>query len=144
MGVQIPAGEYVSKGDSVSLQTYADLSGEYDSKLEYSSGARSAIITVDEGQYIDSVWGDIYPIELTADLKPEDGVYMDGMYKVGFHMPAGTYKLTADAQSAYAEIFYDSYQIYRADEVGIAEPETTFTVKEGQYVRITGGEAVAQ
>ena len=143
-GVQIPPGEYVCKGDSVSLNTYVDLSREYESNLGYSSGTRSAIITVDEGQYIKAVWGDIYPIELTQDLKSKDGIYLDGMYKVGFHMPAGTYKLKADADTAYAEIFNDSYQISRADEVATAEPEATFTVTEGQYVRISGGEAVMQ
>lgn len=144
VGVQLPAGEYVCKGDYISLETFVDLTGEYDSNLGYSSGAKSAIITVDEGQYIKSVWGDIYPIELTEDLKSKDGVYLDGMYKVGFHMPAGTYKLKADANSAYAQIYNDSYQSRREDELAIAEPETTFTVKDGQYVRISGGEAVAQ
>lgn len=144
VGVQIPAGEYVCKGDSVSLETMVDLTGEYSSQLGYSSGIRSAIIRVDEGQYIKSVWGDIYPIELTQDLKPSDGIYLDGMYKVGLHMPAGTYKLKADADSAYAQIYNDSYQSSREDEIAVAEPETTFTVKEGQYVRISGGEAVAQ
>ena len=144
VGVQLPAGEYVCKGDFISLETFVDLTGEYDSQLGYSSGARSAIITVDEGQYIKSVWGDIYPIELTEDLKPKDGVYLDGMYKVGFHMPAGTYKLKADADSAYAQIYNDSYQSRREDELAIAEPEATFTVTDGQYVSISGGDAAAQ
>ncbi len=144
VGVQIPAGEYVAKGDGVSLETMSDLSGSYESKLGYTSSQRSAIIKVEEGQYIKSVWGDIYPIEKTADLKPANGIYEDGSYKVGFHMPEGTYVLKADAEAAYAQIYNDSYQTRREDELIIAEPETTFTVKDGQYVIIIGGEAVAK
>lgn len=143
VGVQIPAGEYVARGDSVSLTTYVGLSEE-DSSMGFASNIRSAIIKVEDGEYLECTWGEFYPLEMTADLTPTDGIYKDGMYKVGFHMPAGTYILKADAESAYAEIFNDGYQIGRGDEVATAEPETTFTVKDGQYVSIMGGEAKAQ
>lgn len=142
-GVQIPAGEYVAKGDYPSLTTYVGLS-DNDMPVGFCSNVRSAIITVDEGEYIEATWGDFYPLEMTADLKPVDGIYKEGTYKVGFHMPAGTYQLKATVDSAYAEIHNDGYMIGRGDEFIVAEPETTFTVSDGQFVVIVGGEAVAQ
>lgn len=143
-GVQIPAGEYVVRGDSPTAYTYRDLMNEYESDLGFVSAQRDVIMQVDEGHYIEAVWGELYPIALTEDLKPADGVYRDGMYKVGFHIPAGTYKLKADATTAYAQIYKDSYNASREEDFVQAEPEGTFTLKEGQYVIITGGEAVAQ
>lgn len=142
-GVQIPAGEYVAKGDYASLTTYVGLS-DNDMPVGFCSNVRSAIITVDEGEYIEATWGDFYPLEMTADLKPVDGIYKEGTYKVGFHMPAGTYQLKATVDSAYVEIHNDGYMIGRGDEFIVAEPETTFTVSDGQFVVIVGGEAVAQ
>ena len=143
VGVQIPAGEYVVKGDYVSLTSYMGLS-EQDSAAGYCSSVRSAIIKVNDGQYLEAYGSDLYPLEATADLKPADGIYKEGTYKVGIHMPPGTYCLKTIATSAYAQIFNDAYMLGREDELALAEPETTFTVEEGQYVIITGGEAVAQ
>lgn len=142
-GVQIPAGEYVAKGDYPSLSTYVGLSYN-DTSVGFCSNARSAIITVDEGQYIEATWGDLYPLEMTSDLKPADGIYKEGTYKVGFHIPAGTYQLKATVDSAYVDIYNDGYMVGRGDEFIVAEPETTFTVSDGQFVVIVGGEAVAQ
>ena len=114
-----------------------------DSAVGFCSNVRSAIITVDEGQYIEATWGDLYPLELTADLKPADGVYKEGAYKVGFHMSAGTYKLKATVDRAYVDIYNDGYMVGRGDKFVVAETITTFTVSEGQFVVIVGGEATA-
>ena len=142
-GVQIPAGEYVGRGDYPSLTTYAGLS-DNDLPIGYCSNTRSAIITVDEGEYIKATWGDIYPLESTADLRPIDGIYKEGTYKVGFHMPAGTYQLKATTGRAYVDIYNDGYMLGRGDEFVVADPETYFTVRNGQFVMIVGGEAATQ
>ncbi len=143
VGAQIPAGEYVVKGNAASATIYAYLDpNDSDSKLSYWSSNKCVIVTVKDGEYLEAVWGDIYPIEDTADLKPADGIYKDGMYKVGFHMPAGTYKLTADVDTGYAEIYSSNTGESGRDNLIVAEPETTFTVKEGQYVTIAAGKAV--
>ncbi len=144
VGVQIPAGEYVVKGNAPSATILGDLIGDYDSTLGYFSNTKSAIVSVKEGEYLESKYGDIYPIELTKDLQPSDGIYKDGMYKVGFHMPAGTYVLKADVDTAYVEI-YDHVDVDGTKVEDLkAEPEITFTVKEGQYVSIIGGQATLQ
>lgn len=142
-GVQIPAGEYVAKGDYPSLSTYVGLSYN-DTSVGFCSNARSAIITVNDGQYIEAKWGDLYPLEITTNLKPADGIYKEGTYKVGFHMPAGTYQLKANVDRAYVDIYNNGYMVGRGDEFIVSEPETTFTVSDGQFVVIVGGEASAQ
>ncbi|ADZ85827.1 hypothetical protein [Cellulosilyticum lentocellum] len=144
VGTQIPAGEYVAKGNSVIVNIEADLTDDSDANLGIWGSNKCAVFKVEDGQYIQTTSGDIYPIELTEDLKAADGIYKDGMYKVGFHMPAGTYKLQADVDTAYAEIYNENTPGADREEVITAEPEQTFTVKEGQYVIVTGGRATLQ
>ena len=144
VGTQIPAGEYVAKGNSVVVSIEADLTQDSDVELGGWVSNKCAVFKVEDGQYVQVMSGDIYPIELTEDLKSADGVYKDGMYKVGFHMPAGTYKLQADVDTAYAEIYNENTPGADREEVITGEPEQTFTVKEGQYVIVTGGRATLQ
>lgn len=143
VGTQIPAGEYVARGNSVSAKIMADLTGDSDADLGYWSSGKCVVFKVEDGQYVKTE-GDIYPIELTQDLKAADNIYKDGMYKIGFHMPAGTYKLKADVDTAYAEIYDDNVPEAKRQDMIIAEPEQTFTVKEGQYVILTGGRVTLQ
>ncbi len=143
VGTQIPAGEYAVRGNSVSAKIVADLTEDSDADLGYWSSNKCVIFKVEDGQYV-KARGDIYPIELTEDLKAADGIYKDGMYKVGFHMPAGTYKIKADVDTAYVEIYNENTPGADREERIIAEPEQTFTVKEGQYVIIIGGRATLQ
>lgn len=143
VGTQIPAGEYVVRGNSVSAKITVDLTEDSDADLGYWSSYKCVVFKVEDGQYV-KTRGDIYPIELTEDLKATDGIYKDGMYKVGFHMPAGTYKIKADVDTAYVEIYNENTPGADRQERIIAEPEKTFTVKEGQYVIVTGGRATLQ
>ena len=144
IGVQIPAGEYVVRGNAPAVQILADLNEDSDSGVAYFRSNKSAIATVKDGEYIKAVHGDIYPIELTEDLKSSNGIYKEGMYKVGFHMPAGTYKLKADVDTAYAEIYNTNNAETKIEKRIKAEPEDSFTVQDGQYVVIIGGKATLQ
>lgn len=146
VGTQIPAGEYVARGDYASLTASKYPDGN-DAHYGYCGHDRSAIIKVEEGEYLTCDFGELFPLEATADLKPSDGIYKDGTYKVGFHIPTGTYKLSADAESAYVEIYNDAYmKSGRGDESveALKGADTTFSIKEGQYIMIYGGEVVAQ
>ena len=141
VGTQLPAGEYVVRGNKVSALITVDLSGDSDSQIGYWSSYKSAIFKVEEGQYVRAHGEDIYPLELTEDLKPTDGVYKDGMYKVGMHMPAGTYKVKPDVDTAYLEIYNDNTPGAKCEERITVEEEQNFTVKDGQYIIIIGGRA---
>lgn len=143
VGVQIPAGEYVFKGNRAYAEVLANLYEESDSKIGAVLSSKCAIATLEEGQYVQTD-NPFYPVEETANLKAEDGVYRDGMYKVGFHMPAGTYAFTAEVDNGYIEIYGDSMVDSKMLDYIKAEPTTTFTVTDGQYVNLIAGKAVMQ
>lgn len=144
VGVQIPAGEYVATGDSASVTILADLIGDSDSTLMHFSNRKCVVVTVREGEYLKVTYGELYPIELTTSLKEASGEYNEGMYKVGFHMPAGNYKLVANVDTAYAEIYDTNTAEAKRIELVEASPESKFTVKEGQSVSIIGGSAILE
>lgn len=143
VGVQIPAGEYVVKGNNVVAEACMDTSDDFEACVAYFHNTKSVIVTVKEGEYAQFSGGNAYSIEMTEDLKPSDGVYKEGMYKVGFHMPAGSYTLKASVDTGYAEIYDGNGEGCKNIDTIKAEPEKTFNVKEGQYVNILGGEVVA-
>ena len=143
IGAQIPVGEYVVRGNSVSATILADLA-DSDSTLAYWGSTRDVIVTVKEGEYLKATDGDIYPIDQTGDLKSSDGIYNEGMYKVGFHMPAGTYAVEADVNTAYVEIYDGNTAESKRTEFIKAEPKESFTVKDGEYVVVIGGRVTAQ
>ena len=71
----------------------------------------------------------------------KNGVYSEGMYKVGKDLPAGEYKVTCNSEySCYIEVSSDSTgnfdSIITNDNF---DGEKYVTVSEGQYLTVTRG-----
>ena len=145
VGKDIAAGEYlvVSNGMLSYLECASDNTGKFTSITfaDFIIEGSSSYVEVEDGEYLTIEDAEIYSIEEAPSKEPTDGVYRDGMYKVGRDIPAGEYKLLVTgpyhigmydlwAESRYTDSNMISFDILSSD--------TTITVKEGQYLRISG------
>ena len=72
---------------------------------------------------------------------PENGLYQDGMYKVGTDIPAGEYKVMLTSSIGYIEVTSGSRGVF--DEIVTNDAptgDTYITVTEGQYLKLQGVE----
>lgn len=139
VGQDMPAGEYIiisSKGLGY-VEVTKDSSGTLDSIVMNDNVQGNTIITVKDGQYVNLKSADMYAFDKTPSLKPEDGIYKSGMYKVGVHIPAGEYKVVPDSNMGYIEVDKDSLgglqSIITNDNL---QAEKYITVQDGQYLKI--------
>ncbi len=146
VGVHIPAGEYLAIGDLIILETYSDNTFEYEARKGKLAINNHGIITLEEGQYLEfGTDGNLYPIDKAPSIVPEDGVYKSGMYKVGTHIPAGTYECIAAGTDGYVVIYKDSKNSDSSElSTTKIEGKSTVTLVEGQYVGIFGANATAK
>lgn len=140
-GVDLPAGEYVLFGgeDTVSLYavttTPSPETGE--EILEYGSFQYNAIIRLEEGQYLTMSGCTASPMEEITSIDYRKGDH----FKVGYHIPAGTYQFKSNSAYAIAYILsaptrrsedlVDYQLIYGKDSI------VTMAVEEGQYLLLT-------
>lgn len=148
VGTDIPPGEYLVFSDDefgTYVENAKDSTGQFESiiyNLNLYNGAH-AYVTVYEGEYLKLEGGFMYPIENAPSVIPEDGVYKDGMYKVGQDLPAGEYKvlLSEDAMfdSGYLEVTTDSrHDFSNIVTNDFVKTSTYITVSEGQYLKLEG------
>lgn len=144
VGDDIDAGEYLVLSDGMAyIEAAEDSTGELESIIfnENLMGEAHAYVTLEDGQYFKLQGGAMYPEEDAPSIVPEDGLYTDGMYKVGEDIPAGEYQVILDDASelgmGYLEVSSDSSHelesIITNDNV---EADTYITVEEGQYLTI--------
>lgn len=80
---------------------------------------------------------EMYAFDKVPSLKSEDGVYKDGMYKVGLHIPVGEYKVASSNDMTYIEVTKDSIEIL--DSIitnNNLDAEKYITVEDGRYLKI--------
>jgi len=140
VGQDMPAGEYIVISGGLGLgyvEVTKDSSGTLDSIVMNDNVQGNTIITVKDGQYVNLKSADMYAFDKAPSLKPEDGIYKDGMYKVGVHIPAGEYKVVPDSNMGYVEVDKDSFgslgSIITNDNL---QAEKYITVQDGQYLKI--------
>lgn len=142
VGSDIEAGEYLVFSDGITLlESTKDQSGNPDSLVFNIAldGRSHTYITLLEGEYFKLQGGEMYPISSAPDLKPSNGVYKDGQYKIGKDLPAGTYTLLVEDQSDIG--FYEISKNSRQDMLDmlvsdVVESETSISVSNGQYLTI--------
>ena len=80
----------------------------------------------------------MYTLDEAPALQPVNGIYPEGMYKVGQDIDAGEYKVVSDAGSAYFEVTKDSsgslYSIVANDNF---TGEKYITIQAGQYIKLS-------
>ena len=81
---------------------------------------------------------------ITPEPTPATVTYKASTYKIGTDMPAGEYVIFNDGFAAYMEIAKDASGSFESiianDNIST---HTIVTVKDGQYLKITGGYAMA-
>ncbi|MUK89115.1 hypothetical protein GMD78_12095 [Ornithinibacillus sp. L9] len=144
VGEDIPAGEYLVFAESMGyIESASDSTGDLDSIVfndNLMNGAHS-YVTLNEGEYFKLQGAVMYPVDSAPSVTPEDGVYTDGMYKVGQDIPAGEYKVLLNESSAagmgYLEVSTDSrHQLESIVTNDNVQADTYITVSEGQYLKL--------
>jgi len=141
VGRDISEGEYVIIANDVlsvgQIDITTDLSGDYKSMLFSDYVYGRSIVTLKKDTYLNAKSCTIYPISSAPKVEPIEGIYPEGMYKVGVDIPAGDYKLVAMyIFNVYYEITDDSIRAdYLTKDISINGTQNV-TLKEGQYIRV--------
>jgi len=146
IGTDMPAGEYKLFAN----ETFFGLS--YFSVSKDSSGSLSSIIandnypnftyvTVKDGQYFEFSNAYAVHVDVIDPYEASDNKYIPGMYKVGFDIPAGEYKLIYDGDSMYAyfaRMSDSTHTIYSIIANDNFDTDKYVTVNSGEYFAFTG------
>ncbi|PID00663.1 hypothetical protein [Sporosarcina sp. P29] len=142
VGTDIEPGEYLVFSNGVTLlENTTDQSGNPDSIVFNVAldGRSHTYVTVRQGEYFTLKGGEMYPVASAPSIKPANGIYKDGQYKVGTDIPAGTYTLLVEDQSDIG--FYEISKNSRQDMMDllvsdVVEGETSINITDGQYLTI--------
>ena len=144
VGTDLPAGEYVLIADSSSyFQVSKDSTGSLDSVISNDNFSGRSIITVKEGQYLTVTGAKIYKIAEAPAVDISSGTLPEGMYKVGADIKAGEYKVHPTGSMSYCEVATNSS--HTLDSIISNDNFTAdkyITVKDGQYLKLSGAELV--
>lgn len=134
VGTEIAAGEYVLLCNSTYSAYYAiksDSTGDYGNIIANDNFNFNSIITVSDGQYLELKRCTLSPISEITQIDFTKG----NMFKVGYHIPAGEYKLqTGDHSGYYAVLKNPNGEIGDIVTNDNFDGQTYVTVKNGQYL----------
>lgn len=144
VGTDIEPGEYLVFADGPGyIEASKDSSGQIESIIFNDNllNDAHAYVTLNDGEYFKLERAYMYPVESAPSVVPEDGVYTDGMYKVGEDIPAGEYRVELNESSVmgmgYLEVSSDSrHQIDSIITNDNVQADTYITVQDGQYLKI--------
>ena len=145
VGTDMQAGEYIFIASSALgyVECTTDSTGNLESIVFNDNVKGNVYLTVNDGEYLKATGGTLYPVEEAPSIVPSDGVYKDGMYKVGKDIPAGEYKiiLTDTIGMGYYEVSTDSrHGIESIVTNENVQADTYLTISDGQYLKISGVE----
>ncbi len=142
VGTDIDAGEYfILSSGACYLEVTSDSSGTLESIVTNDNVYTFTFITIQDGQYLSISDGKFVKAEFAEVPGPENGMYSEGKYRVGFDIPSGEYKVEAlSGQMAYIEVTSDSSgnlnSIISNDNF---EGSKYISVTAGQYLTIRSG-----
>lgn len=138
-GTDIPSGEYVLLADNTASYgiyiIYENASEDAD-YVDYNTFDYNAIIRLEDGQVLSLNNCTASPLSEV----PQIDHYYGNMYKVGYHIPAGTYELKSLDSSSYGIAYVLSYPSDNYDVVEdytYVEGTAAITVKDGQYLQLS-------
>lgn len=136
VGTEIGAGEYVLLCNSAYSAYYAiksDSTGDYGNIIANDNFNYNSIITVSDGQYLELKRCTLSPISEITQIDFTKG----NMFKVGYHIPAGEYKLQAgDSSGYYAVLKNPNSEIGDIITNDNFEGQAYVTVRNGQYLEL--------
>lgn len=136
VGVDIPAGEYYMKPThSYSTEIAIYKNGKTKSFYNQDTYGDSAIITFSRGTSVSYKGLTAVPIGQSKKLA---STKKEGMFKVGFHIPAGTYTLKSSEVSDTGFYYiYNSSKPNADYDIESFTGTTTITLKKGQYLKLS-------
>ena len=161
VGITGPVIESIERGNALGVQFHPELMLDqgmlpvFEDFIKRSSSnnvrvdtfSTRTIIEVQDGQYLDVMNAIIVAIDNTSGITramfETYWHYEEGMYLVGYHLPAGGYKLVAveDAPLSFYTMFDTS--LTEAAIANIAVNEYSLVdLEEGQYIRLTGAKMI--
>lgn len=144
VGATIPAGEYVVLSTSewnsyYEIRTNADFES-YENIVDSCYFTYNGIIRLEDGQFLSLRGCTASPIEEVPQIS-----YIEGqMFKVGYHIPAGTYQIAVDEENDFYGSCYilsapsDSYEVVLSSALIYYGESGVITVQDGQYVQLKG------
>ncbi|MBW6411166.1 hypothetical protein [Clostridium weizhouense] len=144
VGTDIPAGEYLVISKSIGyIECAKDSKGQLDSIIfnENLTSGSNSYVTLNDGEYFKVTGGEMYTVAEAPSIIPKDGLYKDGMYKVGQDIPAGEYKIKLTGGIGYTEVSSNSrHQLNNIISNENVQADTYLTVQDGQYLKLSGVE----
>lgn len=137
IGVDMPAGEYVlTSNDQAYFQVTKDSTGTLESIIANENFTNQTILTVNDGQYLTLRDCTAYAFKDAPAVQPVDGYLQEGMYKVGYGLSPGEYKVISEGEG-YTEISSNSSHtlgsIISNDNF---QGEKYITVQASQYLKL--------
>ena len=143
VGTDLAAGEYlfIAKNNGY-VECTSDSTGMLEGIVFNENVIGNTYLTVNDGEYLKIQGGEMYSVADAPSIVPADGLYKDGMYKVGEDIPAGEYKVVlTNATMGYYEVASDSrHDLYSIVANENMQADTYLTVQDGQYLKINGAE----
>ena len=147
VGEDIPAGEYIivatDAGTNLSFSLKGKDAGELRNGFAIESISDSCVgrryITLKKGQKLEVKKGKLIKVSKMPPYEPEkENVWPGGMYKVGYDIPAGTYKVTAPKDARCPTRILHMPNTSEPTEHSIVMPGKSkeFTVENGQYIQL--------
>lgn len=143
IGTDIPAGEYLVFSNGMAyIEGSKDSTGTLESIIfnDNLMNNAHAYVTLNDGIYFKLQDAIMYPVDKAPSIVPENGLYMDGMYKVGKDIPAGEYKVILEDNimgMGYYEVSKSSsHQLGDIITNENVQADTYLTVSEGQYLKL--------
>lgn len=139
IGSDMPAGEYVLVGSGMSyFEIDKDSTGQMNSILANDNFSKRSIVSVQDGQYLKLTGCTAYAFNDAPKVQPKDGFMSEGMYKVGVDLPAGEYKVIPEGMP-YVEVSKDSsHTMNSIVSNDLPQGESYISIKDGQYIKLTG------
>lgn len=141
VGTDIPAGEYLTiENDEYSdayWETAKDASGSFDSLIANGFVCNRAYITVSTGQYFEFS-GNAIPVSNMIPYSNKSGIYDQGMYKVGYDIAPGIYKVSKSGDDdGYYEVTSNSTGVFSSILANSLVSSYKYQeIKAGQYINL--------
>ncbi|MFT4413769.1 hypothetical protein ACLM5H_07915 [Fredinandcohnia humi] len=142
VGTDVPAGEYVVFSSGMAyIENAKDSTGQLESIIfnDNLPSDSHSYVTLNDGEYFKLQGAEMYPVDKAPSVVPENGVYEDGMYKVGKDIPAGEYKVILNSASGMGYLEVSTNSRHQIDGIVTNENVTAdmyITVKDGQYLTL--------
>lgn len=133
VGKELSAGEYVliATGKNPNYEIIKDKMAIANDTVD-----NQVYITIEKGQTVKLAQAKMCKVGEAPLFKPDDGVYKQGMYKVGRDLSAGEYVLKTDGSGYYAVLSDTKGNISSVLESNSFNGEVTLSLKAGQYIKI--------